>query len=123
MSEHIIAGHCMHCDAPCFEVVARAEEHEPNPGEPKRLGPPLEGSTRIAFLLFDGSKADITFCAQCAQTFGPEHYTGMWRKIQRSWQRELAGSTPDWFLKSFSSGILCELGRTSWKELCKANGR
>ncbi len=120
--EFKIAGCCSSCDQPCFEVIQTWSDGERYPGEPKRLGKPLQGAVRIAFMLMDGSKADLTFCASCGATLAPAEYTPLWRKVIRSWQRELdkdhAGEPrPDWFARQFDNGLLAEMGRTSWQEL------
>lgn len=124
MSEFIIAGHCMRCDGPCFEIRTVYKDNERRPGEPKQIGPPLSGSQRIAFILFDGSRADITLCAGCANGFAPEHYPELWRKILRSWLREISAKPEadrplhdDWFHKQFANGLLSEMGRRHWTEI------
>ena len=126
MSAYKISGCCTLCDEPCFEVIARWGADERRAGEPKRLGPPLDGSIRVTFMLNDGSRSDMTFCGRCAEDLNPAYYTAIWQKVMRSWKRELddkpeAERNPDWFQKQFSNGLLCELKREDWKELA-ANG-
>lgn len=116
MSGKKIAGCCSLCDKPCFEVLARWEKHEKRAGEPKRLGPPMEDSVRVTFLLFNGRRTDMTFCGQCAETLSPDSYPTLWRKNLAGWMREQNGD-PSKFMDEFANGLLCELGRTSWKEL------
>ncbi len=120
MSDYKISGACTLCDEMCFEVLARWSENERYPGEPKRLGPPVDGATLITFVLFDGTKADLTFCGNCAASLTPESYVEIWRKVIRSWQREMSKGTgdqnPDWYQKQFANGILGEMGRTNWKD-------
>lgn len=120
--EFKISGCCSSCDKPCFEVIQIWGENERYPGEPKRLGKPLEGAVRIAFMLLDGSKCDMTFCASCAEALTHEQYTELWRKVIRSWEREMSVTKPgeprpDWFNKQFSNGLLSEMGRTPWQEI------
>ena len=117
MSPYKISGACTICDERCFEVKAVYQDHEIRPGEPKRLGKPLDGAMQLVFLLFDGSKTYLTFCGSCAQALKPDQYTAIWRKNMRSWKRELKGDRPEWFLRQFDNGLLCELGRSTWKEL------
>lgn len=120
MSEFKITGHCTTCDCEVFEIITRQAEHERRPGEPKRIGGPLDNAIRITFLLFDGTKTDLTFCEDCAADLEPARYVAIWRKNLRSWMRELSGrqdELPDWLVKQFSGGLLCELGRKKWKEL------
>ncbi len=122
MSEHKIMGCCSQCDAPCFEIMQVHEAHERLPGEPKRIGPPNEDAMRLTFLLFDGTKMDLTFCAACAESLSPPHFTELWRKVLRSWARELSEKPPGermlaWYKPQFSSGLLCELGRKKWTEV------
>jgi hypothetical protein len=111
-----IAGCCSKCDEPCFEVLARWEQHERRPGEPKRLGPPNPDAVRITFLLFNGRRTDMTLCGNCADTLGPADYSLLWRKNLAGWLREQNGN-PEKFKYEFANGLLAELGRITWKEL------
>lgn len=118
MSHYKIAGCCTVCDEPCFEVVSTWAEHERYPGEPKRLGPVIGDATLISFMMLDGTKADMTFCAGCAESLSPTQYTEIWRKVIRSWKREIEltkEEKPDWYWQSFSNGILTEMGRVLWR--------
>jgi hypothetical protein len=117
MMPYKIAGCCSLCDQPAFDVITRWEPHERRPGEPKKMGAPLAGSARITFLLFNGRRTDMTFCEECAGSLSPEHYTLLWRKNLGGYMREQNGD-PTKFKDEFANGLLCELGRTSWKELC-----
>jgi len=119
MSEFKIAGSCTTCDEPVFEVLARFDEQERRAGEPKQLGAPNDDATRITFTLFDGTRADLTFCGKCAEALNQEQYTEIWRKVIRSWIREMNGDTAkhsNWFPGQFSNGLLFELGRVNLKE-------
>lgn len=118
MSEFKIAGACTTCDEPCFEVLQVWDENGKYPGEPRRLGPPLPGSMRVSFMLMDGSRADLTFCGKCAGDLDATHYTGIWRKVIRSWIRESQGKCGEqaWFRAEFFNGLLAEMGRISWSE-------
>ena len=123
MSEFKISGCCSLCDTPVYEVLARFAEHERRPGEPKQLGAPDEGATKITFGLFDGTKADLTFCDSCAEELNCGQYMEIWRKVMRSWLREIAGKTEqhsNWLPKQYANGLLLELGRVKIKE--QANG-
>jgi hypothetical protein len=111
------AGCCSLCDALCFEVMARWDSGQKE-GEPKQFGPPLDGALRIAFLLFNGNRTDMTFCGSCAESLKPKHYAMLWRKNLAGWAREQNGSVEK-FKREFENGLLCELGRSTWKELVK----
>lgn len=118
---HFISGCCTVCDELCFEVKARWEPHERNPGEPKRLGKPLDGATKIQCLLYGGSMATFLVCAKCAGRFNPGVFVDLWRKSLRSYARELSGrEVPEgaakWYRSMFEEGILCEVGRITFKE-------
>lgn len=120
-----IAGACTVCNQTCFEVLQTWGNGERYPGEPKRLGRPEAGAVRITFLLLDGSKADLTFCGDCAELLAPSQYTDIWRKVMRSWDREMrvSGQDPnaqDWYVKQFGNGLLVELNRTPWTEISNA---
>lgn len=126
MSPYKIIGACTLCDKPCFEVMAMHSEGERLAGEPKQLGPPLEGATRITYMLFDGTKTSLTFCADCAKEQPTKVLAEIWQKNIRSWMRELATKPesermPEWFQRQFSNGLLCEMGRQLWTEAVKQN--
>lgn len=77
---------------------------------------------RVGFLLLDGGRADLTFCAACSAERLEPDFPALWAKIMRSWLRDMCEGQPapqvfEWFNKQFSNGILCEMGRRSWKEL------
>jgi len=115
--EYKISGACTVCDEMCFEVMARWGEDERYPGEPKRLGPPNADAVRVTFLLYDGSRADFTFCGACAKTLDADQYVAIWRKALRSFLREMSETARPWFATQFGNGILTEMGRVTWKEL------
>lgn len=120
MSEFKIAGACTCCDAMCFEVMSRNEAHERRPGEPKRLGKPNDDATRITFLLFDGTKTNLTFCGACATALNPDKYLEIWRKVMRSWLREQEDKQDQhqhWFPAQYANGLLVELGRIKFKDI------
>lgn len=115
MSAVKIAGGCTLCNARCFEVMQVFEDHERTPGEPKRLGKPDDDAKRISFLLYDGTQMNLTFCAECDPQ--PEQFTEIWRKVMRSWQREVGNAMPEWLYKQFGNGILRAAKVTPWKEV------
>lgn len=120
MSEHKISGACSTCDAMCFEVLARNDEHERRPGEPKRLGAANDDAIGVSFLLYDGSNCRLTFCGACATALNLEQYTELWRKCLRSWIREIGDNGEQhnhWMPAQFSNGLLVEIGRVKVKEL------
>lgn len=122
MTDFKISGHCTICNAAVFDIAAVNEPHERRPGEPKRVGAPHDNAVRITFILFDGSMADMTFCDDCATALSPDSYTEIWRKVLRSWQREIDESgKPEthatWFTPQFFNGLLYEQTRIHWKEI------
>ena len=114
MGDLKLPASCTCCDEPCFEVMARWDEGEERAGQIKRVGPPLLGSVRVVFELYDGSTCDMTFCMKCAETLSPAHYPAIWRKVINSWVYTTGGNIPDWLKKQFDSGILIELSRKPW---------
>ena len=110
-----IGGLCSICEAPCFEVMSVWDEGEKRAGEPKRLGPSMNDSVRITFLLFDGRITDMTLCGACAGSLDPQWYVMLWRKNLAGYMREQDGN-PEKFKHQFANGILCEVERTTWKE-------
>ena len=121
MSEYKIAGHCTLCHCECFNIIERYSSDERRPGEPKRIGLPHDGTTRITFLLIDGTRMDLTFCAECANNITVDDYTAIWQKVIRSWTREFeekgTPDRPEWFNKQFENGMLSEMDRVLVKDL------
>ena len=116
MKPYKIGGLCSICEAPCFEIMQVFDEGEKRAGEPKRLGPPMNGSVRITFMLFDGRITDMTLCGECASSLNAVQYVTLWRKNLAGYLREQDGETKK-FKHQFANGILCELERHTWKEL------
>jgi hypothetical protein len=80
------------------------------PGEPKQIGAPVEGAMRITYMLIDGTKTSLTFCAECSRQMLPELYLQLWRKVMRSWSESYPKNrkriaTPEWFRGQFSNGL------------------
>ncbi len=123
MSEYKIAGHCTLCNSECFNIIERNSADERRPGEPKRIGLPHDGTTRITFMLIDGARMDLTFCATCTASVGASSYPGIWQRVIRSWVREFEekgtpeSDRPEWFNKQFENGMLSEMSRVLTKEL------
>ena len=110
-----IPGCCSLCDEPAFEIKAVWDDGA-HKGEPKAIGQPNDGTVHVSFLLLSGGFTDMTFCANCAGTLSPEHYTLLWRKNLAGYMRGTNGD-PTKFSKEFSNALLCELGR---KEVSKS---
>lgn len=121
MSPHKIGGCCSLCDDPVFEVMQLWDVGEKRAGEPKRLGPPNEDTTRIEFQLFNGNRTSMTFCGSCAESLTPEQYTLLWNKNLNGYLREQDGN-PEKFKDEFANGLLCELARFNVKELNHRGG-
>lgn len=121
MTAHKIAGHCTLCGEECFNIIERYSDTERRPGEPKRIGLPHDGTTRITFLLIDGTRMDLTFCQTCTASLTADSYPSIWQKVIASWARELEekGETerPDWFNRQFDNGMLSEMSRVLVKDL------
>ena len=115
--EFKIAGCCTICDEHCFEVTQVYEAHERTPGEPKAFGRPLPGATRISFMQLDGMRCDMTFCERCARDLNPGQYTEIWRKVIRSWLRQVKEPYPDWLPKQFNNALAAEMGRKLWTDM------
>ncbi len=103
MSEFKIAGCCTICDAPVLEAKGWHDD-----------------ASRITFGLCDGATADMTFCGACATALDSERYNDIWRKVMRSWLREIGDRAPahqNWLPAQFSNGLLVELGRIKMKDI------
>ena len=117
---HKIGGLCSICEAPCYEIMDVWEEGTVRAGEPKRLGPPMNSSVVVEFLLFDGSRTDMTLCGTCAASLSAREYALLWRKNLAGYLREQNGNTSK-FKRQFSNGLLCELGRITCNEIVEKN--
>ena len=120
MSKYKIAGCCTVCDTPVHEVLAVYEAYLPRAGEPKSIGPVIGNAVRISFGLYDGTKADYTFCEECGANLEPSQYAEIWRKTLRSFMREGAHENSNhrkWFLPMFANGLLVQLGTILLKDL------
>ena len=118
-SKYKIAGCCTTCDTAVYEVLAVYEAHHERAGEPKATGKPIGNAVRIGFGLYDGTRADLTFCEECALQLEPSQYVEIWRKVLRSWMREQAQDEKHkkWFLPQFANGLLAELGRVLLQDI------
>ena len=105
---------CTCCDAECFESLARWDEGETRAGQIKRAGPPLRGSMRVVFELYDGSTCDMTFCHACAEKLSPADYPAIWKKVINSWIATMNEVKPEWGKQQQDNGILIELSRKPW---------
>jgi len=120
MSKYKIAGCCTCCDKKIFDVKAVFEQHHPRAGEPKELGRAHPEAWRVTFGLYDGSTADFSFCAECAEKLTFEMYIAIWQKALRSFMREGAHQNPEhrkWFMPMLANGILLELNRILLRDL------
>jgi hypothetical protein len=77
MIDYKITGACTRCDAMCFRVLDTQKD-----GSPKRLGPPIDGAVRVSFMLMDGTRTSLTFCADCATMLPGELYVSIWQRIK-----------------------------------------
>lgn len=105
-------GCCTKCDKEVFEIVTR----NPDTREPIRVGKPLENAMRLTFILADGSKMDLTFCAECARGLLPDEFSFLWRRVLRSWVAESGADHP--FVKTQgSNAILALANQRRWLEV------
>jgi hypothetical protein len=76
------AGSCLCCAAPTYEI---RDVHPDGPlaGHPRRVGAQLPHGVQVAFLLSDGSEADVSFCVPCARALTPASYQRAWAMIIR----------------------------------------
>lgn len=109
-----LAGCCSKCDAEVFEVSVR----DPETREPKRagLGSPLENAVRATFVLMNGSRMDLTFCAACMDELTPADYAALWRRVVVSWVHETS-EDPSWVRSQVDNGIAGLLHKQPWREV------
>jgi len=119
MSDIKVIGSCSICDKEVFDIVERFGPAEENAGRPKRIGAPHDDAMRIGFMLASGEQMDLTFCQSCAEALTDEDYHELWQKVLRSWVAELGDRRPEWLTPMLGNGILCELGKQSWKDVMR----
>jgi hypothetical protein len=120
MSDIKIIGCCSSCDKEVFDVVERFSSAEDNAGMPKRIGAPHDDAIRVGFLLANGEQMDLTFCAECVDSLSSDDYPQLWEKVLRSWVVELGEKRPDWLTQMLGNGILCEVGKQTWKDVMRS---
>jgi hypothetical protein len=106
-----IPGCCSICDQEVFEILEKKD------GIPTRVGQPKDEAQRVTFLLSGGEHMDLTFCAQCASVMNEEDYPELWKKVLRSWEHELKGKEPAWFLEMKDKSIQSEVETNNWKKV------
>jgi len=120
VSDIKVIGSCSICDKEVFDIVERFGPAEENAGRPKRIGAPHDDAMRIGFMLASGEQMDLTFCESCAEALTDEDYHELWQKVLRSWVAELGDRRPEWLTPMLGNGILCELGKQSWKDVMRS---
>lgn len=110
-------GCCTKCDVEVANVVERDSE-----GRPKRIGPLpddrrvwFDNAMRANFALANGSRMDLTFCAECANGLTPHDLPHIWGRVKDSWAVE----TPDhpWPKTQRDNCILALLNVKPWLEV------
>lgn len=105
-------GCCTLCDKEVFEVVRR----DPETRAPIQVGKPLENAMRLTFVLADGTKMDLTFCAECLPNLLPGSYQFLWKRVLASWVAQSGADHP--FVKTQgSNAILGLLNQRRWLEV------
>lgn len=107
-----LTGCCSKCDAEVFEITERFPETR----APKRVGKPFENAVRATFVLMNGSKMDLTFCAACMDELTPADYGALWQRVMVSWAHEKSGG-PSWVRSQVDNGIAGLLYRQPWREV------
>lgn len=115
-----IIGSCSICDKEVFDIIERFGPSEERAGTPKRIGAPHDDAMRIGFMLASGEQMDLTFCQSCAESLTDEDYHELWQKVLRSWVAELGDRRPEWLTPMLGNGILCELGKETWKDVLRS---
>jgi len=105
-----VAGCCSKCDAEVFEVVARDDDRKP-----ARLGPAKENAERLTFYLLNGSRMDLTFCTDCAESLTPGEFPFLWRRVMETWVDEVPGHS--WAGTQTTNGIAGLMGRKLWRDV------
>lgn len=89
MSPKII-GCCSKCDVEVFDI----EKRDPETRLPTQTGAPHANAVRSTFVLMDGTKMDLTFCAECNAGLTPQDYPWLWQRVLASWIAESSTSHP-----------------------------
>jgi hypothetical protein len=107
-----LTGCCSRCDVEVFDVVTR----DPETRHPKRLGRAHEDAMRVSFLLVNGSRMDLTFCAACANELQPADYPALWTRVMVSWVAE-GQQDNEWAKSQVNNGIVGLLHQQPWREV------
>lgn len=87
MNDVNVAGCCVVCNTPIYEVITQYPADSPLRGRPRVLGKPLPSLRTITMRLRGGSFTTVTACATCAES--NFDMLDVWKKILRSWAEEM----------------------------------
>lgn len=105
------AGCCTKCDKPVFDVVA----YDTKTQKPTRMGAAHDNAMRTTFMLLNGSRMDLTFCADCESKLTAADYPGLWRRVMVSWIAE--DPAHPWPKSQVNNGIAARLASKPFREV------
>lgn len=88
MSDVNMAGCCVICDKPIFEVAAVYPADSALRGRPRVLAAALPGLRVVTIKLRNGSYTQVTACQACTESDFPLDL--VWRKLLRTWKEEMS---------------------------------
>ena len=109
-----ILGACTRCDKNVFEVVRTDTQTR----LPLELGAAHDDAMRVTFILVNGTRMDLTFCADCASTLVPAEFPHIWQRVMLSWISESGADHPA-VKANVANGILGIVGMKPWKEVVR----
>ena len=107
-----LLGCCTQCDREVFEVTAR----NPETREPVKVGAPKAEAVRACFILADGTRMDLTFCAECAQKIVAPQFASLWERVMTSWVAS-SGAEHPWVKTQTTNAILAMDSMRRWTEV------
>lgn len=107
-----LLGCCTKCDVEVFEIKQR----NPETRIALQLGAPLENAVRTTFILADGSRMDLTFCAECRAGLLPADFQWLWQRVQASWVAESGAAHP--CVKEQASNMILAMSHSQpWRDV------
>lgn len=116
-----LPGCCSCCDRPLFQAVSQHPVDHPKAGQITRSAELIdENAVRIAFVLTNGRRIEMSFCAQC----GDDHdLKAVWKKNCAAWSGEVSDTNRDTIAQLVQEMPMGELYRERWKDLVDARLR
>ena len=87
--EYKYPGLCTRCETPVYEIIERWPLDHPLARSPRRIGPVTRDAWKVSLVLSDESRADLTFCTECAAALTEADFPELWALVCRTNAREI----------------------------------